>query len=417
MRSLAMWESDNYYDYWSQAKVYGDTKDLTKMVRLNGTWEEDSGSLKLVNLNEDGMLYITERASSSGSIRARFKRPSGDKSADFGIIINYKQETVADAAKRLGKDTATTEECKKTGIVIIQSETGKKFVMPVMTITEALTVYYYDSTAEEQLSYRTAVDLSISRDTWYWFMADYVNGHLDFYYATDGLAWSNILSMNITESYNADYIADADSGRFGLYMRNLTGYGNNYPFLSDTTVIPLDDNSQFPTSDTVLVDSEQIAYTSKSENGSTPDLSFQFGRSVASFTTTTGTRQTLGYTKDRNAYRIKPSLTGDILVKSVKIFMEKVGNPKDGLEVSIVSIDGSLLGTKKASALIPQSFVPDSGWVEFSFSNPVVDVAGRRDTDCQDALFVGLDQHNRLLQLPDHRRIYLQQRPLQRQHR
>ena len=280
MKMMNDWTSDSYYDYWSQTKSSGNPKDLTKMVRFSGLWSEYLGALKLDDLNEDGVLYLTDKASQNYSMRARFVRKSGDFNAQFGVVINFQKETIADAATRLGKESSevTDSETNKSGFFIIHDEAFNGG-------SGGFRVYSYSSMWDTPFT-QIGSDLPfpLARDTYFQVMATFTNGYLTIYVFDESTAtWTNIGEMNaivpgITGQWNYDY------GRAGIYMKNVTVTGTYYPFSSESSIIPVADNSAFPTSDTVIVDEEQIAYTGKSANISYPNLFYRYGKTMASFT-------------------------------------------------------------------------------------------------------------------------------------
>ena len=370
MKMMNDWTSDSYYDYWSQTKSSGNPKDLTKMVRFSGLWSEYMGALKLDDLNEDGVLYLTDKASQDYSMRARFVRKSGDFNAQFGIVINFQKETIADAATRLGKESAevTDDETIKSGIFIIHDEAFNSG-------SGGFRVYSYTSIYDNPyMQIGADLPFPLARDTYFQVMATFTNGYLTIYTFNESTStWTNIGEMNgiipgITGQWNYDY------GRAGIYMKNVTVTGTYYPFSSESLVLPVADNSSFPTSDTVLVDEEQIAYSGKSANISYPNLFYRYGKTMASFTNITGSSQSLGYTKTYAAFRQRASFSGTVYVKAVKLWVQKIGNPLDGISVEIVnpSTTYGFMGQRKASVVVPPNQIPsEGGWVTVKFGTGV----------------------------------------------
>ncbi len=366
MRALSMWESDNFYDYWSQTKSNGFVKDLTKMVRHSGTYADNGDYLYQTDFNSDGFLYLTERASTSGQMRARFKRTSGNFATKFGLVLNFKRETLADATVRLGRQ-ASDSDCEKSAWVIIQGETEH-------SDGPGIGVYYYSSLASPNFMPYYYFALTIARDTWYWLMADYFNGHITIYGATDNLQWSTVGEFNGMFPFSLVDVPDADLGRCGIYMKSITGGDTCYAFQSDSTVIPVTNNAQFPASDTVIVGAELIAYASKSANVTVSGFNFMNGERFAVYYPSAGTNnQKLGYDNRATAIRFAPPRTSTPYIRSFTFRVQKIGNPSDGLEVSIVdpATTYGTYGLRKAMVMIPANAISADGYVTVTFSSPV----------------------------------------------
>ncbi len=73
-KRLSRWTSDTPYDYWSQTKLKTNPKDYTDVVRVKGNFQNSGEYLYLDDFNTDGFMYVTSRASTNGTMRARFQR-------------------------------------------------------------------------------------------------------------------------------------------------------------------------------------------------------------------------------------------------------------------------------------------------------------------------------------------------------
>lgn len=371
LRGLVSWESDNYYDYWSQSKSYGDAKDLTKMLRNSGTWETtDDGFLKLLELNEDGILYTVDRASGGSSIQAKLMRKSSDMSADFGVILNYTKETMADATVRLGR-SASDSECKRSYIEVVHKE-EVEYIDGIFV--PGICVYYYDSTATPPRSYLGGWSLNLDSDVWYWIMAKYVNGHITVYHAAEDLEWTELGSCQATIPYSVSDPSQGDTGRSGIYLFNRTATSIGYEFQSDSSVIPVVDNSTFPVSDTVIVDDEQIVYGSKSGNVTVGPLDIVLGTIPALFETVSSNVGLCYVDKSCVVVRQRPSLSGTTYINAIMVYVQKIGAPSQGLELSICGTTNlqDIAGSRKATACISVADVSaTAGWLTFKFDSQV----------------------------------------------
>jgi len=371
MKYLGMWESDAYYDYWSQTKTYGDTFDLSKMVRSNGIWKTygtaPNQSLQMETLNEDGLLYMTERATPSGSIRARMIHLAGDYHAYVGLVVGYTRETLMEAKVRRTTEISgiaqdgyvlpdlvlTEDDCRKSAWLILHSDQSQQ-----------IEVYYYDSIASSVLTPMNGFAYAVAPGVWFHLMANYVNGIISIYAASDTQVFTKI----------GDHITykNIGEGRAGLYLKNSTVTGQCYPFQSNSTVVPLSAGvTLVPTSEQIIVDSELINYAAKTANVTIPNLNCALGIEVASNLNLT-TNVPLNQTKAIAVLRQRPNLGGTLYVKAVKIYVEKVGNPLNGLELSVSTTDQTynIIGMKKSTASLAAKEIVN-GWNTFTFFGPV----------------------------------------------
>jgi hypothetical protein len=368
MSMLAEWESDSFYDYWSQSKADGAAIDLTKMVPSSGTWTS-TDVLYLKDLNVSGILYSTERATPGNYIRAHFVRNPSDYNAKVGLVVNFMQETIADAAKRLPAGTVVTQDmCLTKGIVI--SHDGSN-----------VNVYHYrkDSKSGEVYTLLSTHSLVIERGYWYWLGAKFVNGYLTVSYAVspsdDFYRWEFINLFSEIVVFPSGFEWNNDYGRVGIYGMNSTITGKCLPLQSESGVVALVDNSMFPASETVQIDSEQFTYTGKSQNVTSGEVMFALGDPKYGWSSFGAGNIDLSRDKTTTVIWQRPYIgNSPIYINAVSVNITKVGNPIDGIELSIVDPGASygILGSKKASCVkLASEIYNGGGWVTFKFRSRV----------------------------------------------
>jgi hypothetical protein len=368
MSMLAEWESDSFYDYWSQSKSDGAAIDLTKMVPSSGTWTS-TDVLYLKDLNVSGILYSTERATPGNYIRAHFVRNPSDYNAKVGLVVNFMQETIADAAKRLPAGTVVTQDmCLTKGIVI--SHDGSN-----------VSVYHYrkDSKNGEVYTLLSTHPLVIDQGYWYWLSAKFVNGYLavsyaishedDFYTPAFTNLFSEIVVFPSGFEWNNNY------GRVGIYGMNSTITGKCFPLQAESEAVAIVDNSTFPASETVQIDSEQFTYSGKSQNVTSGEIAFALGDPKYGWSSFGAGNITLSHDKTTTVIWQRPYIgNSSIYINAVSVHITKVGNPLDGIELSIVdpSSNYGMLGSKRASCVKAASEIfRGGGWVTFKFGSRV----------------------------------------------
>jgi hypothetical protein len=280
MKKLEQWISDQSYDYWSQAKQSSDPAELSEVIRPpgGGTWEGPSGGpLSLSELNIDGVLYMAAKASRGGSMRAKFYKAAGDWTPHYGVAANYYVETREDASIRLeiDIDQVTNADIGHNGIVAIWGPTEYSSGPD----TPGVGLYLWRSSVFYKLA---EAALEIPDDAWNWLEIDFKDGLIEVYYRADAdTAWTQALTYIYD---NQDYIPWKREcfGRGALYVNNGTVHSSGPGFTSTDMIIPVEDNSEFPASETVIVDEEKIDYDGKSPmTGPTGPLAYAEGFTLA----------------------------------------------------------------------------------------------------------------------------------------
>jgi hypothetical protein len=374
MSMLAEWESDSFYDYWSQSKASGKASDLTGMVPWSGKWEATGDLHHLTDANAHGILYSTERATPGNYVRGKFIIHTYIEDyyvGKVGLVVNLYQETIADAAKRLKKDVAlTTQADCISKAIIVRTEGGWAGIYLYTKIAGVETLKAIDN-----------IDFRAPYETWFWLSAKFVNSNLTIRYALDSnMVWSEI--YNKTLSFPIDYRWNMEYGRAGIYGMNSSGAG------APSVCAPLQDTGKalgvissgdMPgTGGTIKIDDEIITYTGRAERGDTyinyptTGMSVIFGQLIEE-TGPTGA-QGLSYDIHATAVRQPTKLTGTQYVNAVSVYLTKVGSPLDGVKVSIVDPGPAFgaLGNERASAVVMADKIsPGGGYVTFNFSTRV----------------------------------------------
>nr|MBN1228894.1 hypothetical protein [Anaerolineae bacterium] len=238
IKKLSMWESDQNYDYWSQAKLSAHPGELENVIRVTGLWDEaDAGPLELEDLNVDGVLYMSAKASRGGLMRAKFQKPTADDfSPLYGVALNYYYNTEA--------------EIGHNGLLAIWGDDQHSG-------GAGIGLYYWD---DGVMTLLTSASLSIPDDTWHWLMMTFQDGLIRVFYRLDSTTtWTSVISMVFDEEDYLPWKREA-FGRGGLYIRNRTPYSMTPGFSSNSMILPVESTASFPTSETVVVNQEKITY-------------------------------------------------------------------------------------------------------------------------------------------------------------
>jgi len=259
-KKMDQWESDQSYDFWSQNKGYCNPSELEEIVLSPGDWNSDDSVLSMEDLNIDGFAYTVERATRGGSSKARFKYTTDSGySPSFGVGVNYYQETKYEAATRLGVEASEVTEGQygNSGIFAIYDGTDMKVYSIVTDVwTEIATS-----------------SLELDADTWYWIEILFQDGYIRVSYREDATtSWVEVIETVFEEDDTEPWFRDQDDvGRGALYMRNGSVYSDTVGFSSSAAIIPVDDVTDFPTTETVIVDNEKITYDGVATASPLPD--------------------------------------------------------------------------------------------------------------------------------------------------
>jgi len=282
-KRLAQWTSDAFYDYWSQAKLSANPAVLSEVIRVSGLWSTDedfdedalegSGDpIRLDRLNEQGILYTTAKSSRNGETVGKFWVPENalpphKMHGRFGVGINYYRESRGQAAERLDKDSddITDEDFGDNGIfaMIGPEEHNDAEGIGLYTVKDSVWYKIYS----EAYSY--------PKNVWNWLMIRFNEGHITVHVTTTYVAptystevlWSERFDLRFDSEYSSGLYSEPwfrdQRGRGALAILNMSIYSDTPGFTSTATVIPVEDVSEFPTSETVIVDSEIIDYNGK----------------------------------------------------------------------------------------------------------------------------------------------------------
>lgn len=275
VKRLLDWQSDTFFDYRGQAEAHGEPGDLTKLVRVAGQWNTDDGLL-MESLNEDGILYTTQPASSGGMIKARFSNVP-ERYGFVGVGLNYGEETLAQTAARLNKkiEEVTAKDRGKWGVFAIYDRNGSNPVLRIMSYNTIRRGPNPDGTGEKtpgdyENPWAQILLVGVTHNSSsVTLQMTYQDGYVDVTVGEGDTAVtysSAITNMVEAQEANSDHY-----GRGALFFCNCTGYKMCYPFGSDSNIVPLYryedqileygvplNNPAMPSSGKVKVDSEII---------------------------------------------------------------------------------------------------------------------------------------------------------------
>jgi len=282
-KRLAQWSSDAFYDYWSQAKLAANPADLSEVIRVSGLWSTDedfdedaleggTDPIRLDRLNEQGILYTTAKSSRNGQVVAKFWVPENalpphKMHGRYGVGLNYYRESRGQAAERLTKESedVTDNEFGDNGIFAMVGPEEHED-------NEGVALYVVkDSTWHKIYSEAYAYN----KNRWNWLMMHFNEGYITVHSAStyyeplypSEVNWGELFVLRYDTEYTSGSYSEPwfrdQRGRGAIALHNMSSYSNTPGFTSTSTVIPVEDVSIFPTSDTVIVDSEIIDYDAK----------------------------------------------------------------------------------------------------------------------------------------------------------
>ncbi len=246
------------YDYWSQAKQSGNPSAQDENIRVSGQWETpaDDAYLYLDELNEDGIVYATAKAGRGAMVRGRFYVPSGSYSPRYGLVMNFHQESKAEAAERLGKELDEVSGTDYGFNCLYALHENNTFAV------------YQVIDSVEHLLYSAQVSTPPT-DQWFTMQAEFHDGFIRIMTKPDTTSsWTTQLSYTYF-STNSPWHAD-EAGRGGFYVKNITPNAMTSGFSSMDNLIPMESNAAFTTPTTVIVDDEIITISGKSSNTPNP---------------------------------------------------------------------------------------------------------------------------------------------------
>ena len=263
LKKLAQWESDAPFDYWSQTKQSSNPADMAEVVRIRGMWRSDNNKLTMERLNEDGFMYLTAKSCRNGEVRGHFYKVPGDFDIRFGVGLNYWVEGKYEAATRLGVDAyeVKDDQLLNNGIFAVygtkevNNAPGIKLYQVVGNVFQPLS--NGAGTAPPggrrlRLEHVLLAGNELQRRAH--------PGHAPERHDLDDR------TSTMCRSYYGEtmpWTAD-QTGRAAFYAKNVTSCSTCYPFSSTDTKLYLDDISNFPASETIIANEEQIYYSGKS---------------------------------------------------------------------------------------------------------------------------------------------------------
>lgn len=354
---LASWNSDSSFDYWSQTKQSSQVVELAEVIRGDGDWEdvaevgeEESTFLRLKAFNLPGVLYTVHRSSRNGAVVGEFRNgasTSPDASTRYGVAIVYYRETPQDAADRLGTDIASDDDCVHHGLLfMVDSSTG------------ATGLYLITNSTPMLLASGSTISPG---DGWHWLRVDFHEGLVRCSYRT-GIAWTDVITHRFVSDvgYDTPWFSE-EVGKGALYIENVTAHSLSYPFTSTDKIIPVADNSVFPTADIVRVDKEIMRYDGKTVNRSILEpMTWAKGRTFKGAPDDNSNNLTLkyifgapyrtGYHTSNTTYLRAQSFVApdDYYITKVRVWAQKIGSPSP-MTMMIVTDDYDNLGSELPS--------------------------------------------------------------------
>ena len=261
-KKLAQWESDAPFDYWSQTKQSSNPADMSEVVRIRGMWKDYDNTLGMERLNEDGFMYLTAKSCRNGEVRGHFQKVAGNFGIRFGVGLNYWVEGKYEAAARLKVDAyqVKDEQLLNNGIFAVYGTTEVNSA-PGIKLYQVVGNVFQPLTNGAGTALQASVDFGSG--TYYWLQMSFNEGRVKVMYRS-GTTWTTAID-DVPKFYGETMPWMQDqTGRAAFYAKNVTPNSLCAPFSSTDRKIYLDDITGFPTSDTLIVDGEQIAYDGKS---------------------------------------------------------------------------------------------------------------------------------------------------------
>jgi hypothetical protein len=257
IKSVAEWIPDTSLWLPSQAKMSCAPSDMEQVVISSGELCEVNGYLVPTEMNTDGVAYSVARAARGSLMRGKFCIPT-EATSRHGVIANFYRESQYEASVRLGidQDSVTEDQFGNNGIVAVYGLTE-------YSGAPGVGLYLWSNNVFTLL---TSASLTIAAETLHWLEIYFHDGLIRVNYRLDSsTAWTNLISTLYVNQSRLPWMRET-FGRGAIYLQNATAHSTGYGFYADDLFIPVADNSTFPTSGTVIVDDEQISYTSKSNN-------------------------------------------------------------------------------------------------------------------------------------------------------
>lgn len=372
-KRLSQWVSDTSYDYWSQTKLDTDPSELSEVIRVNGDWNAGEEGFYLDDFNTACYLYVTSKACRNGIMRGKFIKHSGDFGIRFGVGLNYYLESKYDASVRLGveMDEVAEEQYGRNGIFAIYGDYEHEG-------GEGIGLYLLENSVLEQI---TSASYAVTEDASHWLMIRFNEGKIDIEArAETSTTWTPVISIVFSSYETMPWKVD-DMGRGAILCENVTPHSPSYAFRSDDNYIPVMANTGFPASGSVIVDSERMSYTGKSNTGYglLGPFNFAYGYDWHKNTSVGAIVRAFGRYKTANRYvqTIEPAPSQ--YLNAISLWVAKAGNPKEGLKVSVYKSPrgtGTVFGTLVAESTIPADEIAGNGdtmvWVTAKFHGEVL---------------------------------------------
>lgn len=382
-KKLAQWQSDVSYDWWSQTKHTVTEFDYSKVTRVQGTWDFTDGVATQTDIARDGYLQLPSKACKDGQIKARFKLTSDEYSAFYGVGLHFYQLNMSEIEDALGE---------------FFTEDQANLVRP-----NCMLALYGPSVHENGpgiglykvragvLTLITSVSHEFTYNIPHWLMLSSRDGNFKIYHAVDNASYTtDIVPGTWTEVIDYTYIEDEDLwksgnnddhvGRGVLFAASGSPRIATLEINSSTLSLPVtEDRTDFPPSGVLLIESEKISYSGGSGlleplgPYTTSVLGDDELVSTSSLIYNDNYPMPFGDSKVRNA--VCQKIYGNYdkgIIKSIDVWVYKVGNPADALAVCLYTAPMSSsypLGVLKERIYIQPEDVPNTpGFITVNFS-------------------------------------------------
>lgn len=281
---LSYWGADADYDYWSPHKLSCYAKDLTKLLRKDGEWEESGNALinnRFIPSNLNAIDYLTcvERPSRNGLVAAKFDYTPDQTGLvnEFGVIMQLYKESEAEVKERL--ETYSSHDYGLEGILarfgedLVSSADGVEIAkfMPAFPLTGYSGIL---PTILAEYSYALG-DITV------WIAATYTDGVIRMYIRDDASTdWYLFNEIRHEYDYQWPTYLGQGRGRSGLFINNRSDYVQTRPFRLESDYIAYHAGTltyaTMPSSGTLRVENEVLTWNGKDSNSANGYINLNF---------------------------------------------------------------------------------------------------------------------------------------------
>jgi len=384
-KNLDTWQSDSNFDYWSQTKVNTNPGLFTKLTITNGRWSlnQTHNAAQVDQLNVESILGSISKKSRASQVRAKFKRPTGDYDAYYGVALNYHYVPARTVVQMPWPVPPNYANNVHLGIFVLYGPTFHSGSPGIK-----VEIRQQDSTTVVQ-----TFSVSFAADVWHWIHAEFSDGRVLVKWRLDSAStWTD---ASIPVYYTIDEgnpWGKSEEGHGAIIINNVTNQAETLGVESNDMVIPVTSNSVFTTPDTVIIDDEQITISGKSPNYTgLPTMTTMEGNTFA-FAPHSNTNWINGvlwnYQFDGNSDQNICDTTsnkhivraivaeGTITIRKVKFRVKKVGTPAQNLYVYLTTDSFDNASPPSAGAILatcsvaPGSVGTSYSYVEWTFATP-----------------------------------------------